>query len=234
MQTYGNLGGNSGVERYEIGADFIRVGFRSGGIYRYDNESTGAEHVERMKVLAAAGQGLGTYISQHVRDAYALRELPPESTPEDAEPGGDADAHADPDCPFCGIVAGVISASIIHEDARTISFVDLRQFHPGHVLVIPRSHVADIRGVDDETAAALMVATARVARAVDAVFPNDGLSVWHSAGEGAGQEVPHLHFHVHPRRSGDDVLRVYPSSPDCPPRAVLDGYAERLRASLAG
>lgn len=158
------------------------------------------------------------------------------SAVERFETGGDADAHtdADADCLFCAIVAGSIPASIVHEDTRTMSFVDLRQFHPGHVLVIPRHHVADIRGVDDETAAALMLATARVARAVDAVFPSEGLSVWHSAGEGAGQEVPHLHFHVHPRRSGDDVLRVYPSSPDGPPRPVLDGYAERLRASLAG
>lgn len=136
------------------------------------------------------------------------------------------------DCVFCRIVAGTTPASVIAEDELTIAFLDLRQFHPGHVLVVPRRHVADIRSVDAVTASAVMLATARVARAVDGLFPNDGLSVWHSAGEGANQEVPHLHFHVHPRRFGDDVLRVYPSMPAHPPRAVLDRWAGELRAIL--
>jgi histidine triad (HIT) family protein len=138
------------------------------------------------------------------------------------------------DCVFCEIVAGTKPASVIAEDGTTMAFLDLRQFHPGHVLVIPRRHVADIRSVDDATASAVMLTTARVARAVDRVFPGDGLSVWHSAGEGANQEVPHLHFHVHPRRFGDDVLRVYPSMPAHPAREVLDGWAEALRAVLRG
>ena len=139
---------------------------------------------------------------------------------------------ADMACVFCAIAAGRAAASIIASDETTMAFLDLRQFHPGHVLVIPRRHIPDIRDVDDATAAAVMLSVARVARAVDRVFPSDGLSIWHSAGEGANQEVPHLHFHVHPRRFGDDVLRVYPSSPAAPRRAVLDGWANDLRAVL--
>jgi histidine triad (HIT) family protein len=141
-------------------------------------------------------------------------------------------ATADSPCAFCAIVAGTMPASIVETDSLTMAFVDLRQFHPGHVLVIPRAHIADVRAVDDATAAALMVAVARVARAVDALFPADGLSVWHSAGEGANQEVPHLHVHIHPRRTGDEVLRVYPSPPSVPPRTVLDDMAAKLRAVL--
>lgn len=98
---------------------------------------------------------------------------------------------------------------------------------------MPRTHVADIRDVGDDLAAAILVAVARVARAVDRVFPSDGLSVWHSAGAGANQEVPHLHFHVHPRIIGDDLLRIYPSSPDHPDRNQLDAWGDRLRAELA-
>jgi len=143
-------------------------------------------------------------------------------------------ARAEERCVFCEIAAGRVRASVVAEDARTLTFVDLRQFHPGHVLVVPRRHVHDIRDVDDDTARALIVAVARAARAVDRTFPNDGLSVWHSAGEGAGQEVPHLHFHVHPRRVGDDVLRVYPSAPAHPDRETLDAWAGRLREAMAG
>ncbi|MDQ6828251.1 MAG: HIT family protein [Gemmatimonadota bacterium] len=138
----------------------------------------------------------------------------------------------EPDCVFCAILARRQQLSLVTEDPLTVALLDLRQFHPGHVLVIPRRHVVDIRALDDETGAALMGMLARVARAVDAAFPSDGLSVWHSAGAGANQEVPHLHFHVHPRRIGDDVLRVYPSSPPTPNRATLDRWASKIRDKL--
>jgi histidine triad (HIT) family protein len=73
---------------------------------------------------------------------------------------------------------------------------------------------------------------ARITRAVDLTFPSDGISVWHSIGPGANQEVPHLHFHVHPRKLGDQVLRGYPSPPAHPDRDVLDDWAARLKAAL--
>lgn len=135
-------------------------------------------------------------------------------------------------CAFCSIAAGLQPASLVFQDAETLAFLDLRQFHPGHTLVIPRRHVPDIRAVDSTTARAVMATVVRVAQAVAAVFPCDGLSVWHSAGEGANQEVPHLHFHVHPRRTGDDVLRVYPGAPPAPPQTVLEGWASQLRQAL--
>jgi histidine triad (HIT) family protein len=133
-------------------------------------------------------------------------------------------------CVFCEISAGRTTASIVHEDALTLTFMDARQFHPGHVLVIPRQHVADIREADDATTCAVAIAVARAARTVDRTFPGDGLSIWHSAGPGANQEIPHLHFHVHPRRMGDDVLRVYPGEPVTPGREALDCWAEKLRS----
>lgn len=150
------------------------------------------------------------------------------------QPGESATGGLDHRCVFCAIVAGETPASVVAADALTLAFLDLRQYHAGHVLVIPRQHVTDIRTVDDATGAALMRAVARVARAVDRAFPGDGLSVWHSAGAGANQEVPHLHFHVHPRRLGDGVLQVYPGLPAYPDRATLDAWAERLRAAMSG
>ncbi len=135
-------------------------------------------------------------------------------------------------CAFCGIVSGLHPASLVFQDAKTLAFLDVRQFHPGHTLVIPRRHVPDIRVADSRTAQAVMATVVRVAQAVATVFPCDGLSVWHSAGEGANQEVPHLHFHVHPRRVGDDVLRVYPGAPPAPARRVLDGWASQLRLAM--
>ena len=135
-------------------------------------------------------------------------------------------------CAFCDIVAGRTPATIVASDALTVAFLDLRQFHPGHVLVVPRAHVTDVREADDATAAAILASVARLARAVSTVFLNDGLSVWHSIGPAADQEVPHLHFHVHPRRLGDGLLRVYPSAPALADRGTLDEWGDKLRQAL--
>jgi histidine triad (HIT) family protein len=135
-------------------------------------------------------------------------------------------------CVFCEIVSGTQAASIVCEDALTMAFIDLRQFHAGHTLVIPRRHLGDVRELDHATGAALMAAVTRTARAVTAAFPNQGLSVWHSVGEAADQEVPHLHFHVHPRLPADGLLRIYPCEATLPEKPVRDRYAATLRAYL--
>lgn len=136
------------------------------------------------------------------------------------------------DCVFCDIVNGKIKTSIVYEDELTMAFVDTRQFHAGHMLVIPKKHISDIRYIDDETGAALMSTLSRLTRAVDEAFPSDGISIWHSIGPGAFQEVPHLHIHIHSRKFGDGVLRVYPSSPTKPDRATLDSYAALIKEKL--
>ena len=136
-------------------------------------------------------------------------------------------------CAFCDVVAARAPATVVASDALTVAFLDLRQFHPGHVLVVPREHVSDVRDADEVTSAALMASVARVARAVGDTFPNEGMSVWHSIGPAADQEVPHLHFHVHPRRLHDGLLRVYPSHPAHPDRGTLDAWGAKLRAMLA-
>lgn len=122
---------------------------------------------------------------------------------------------------------------MVCRDELVLAVVDLRQFHPGHVLVMPRRHMNDVRELDVETGAGLMAMVSRIAKAVSAVFPNQGLSVWHSIGEGADQEVPHLHIHLHPRLVGDGLLKIYPSRANCPDRGTLDAFAAALRLKIA-
>ena len=122
--------------------------------------------------------------------------------------------HVQVACVFCEIVAGRLEAAVVWEDAATIAFMDLRQANAGHTLVIPRRHIPDVRDLDTETGAALMSSLVLVTRAVDAAFPSEGVNLWHSIGPAAFQEVPHLHFHILPRRRNDGLLRVYPTLPN--------------------
>jgi histidine triad (HIT) family protein len=136
-------------------------------------------------------------------------------------------------CVFCEIVSGNEPASIVFEDELTMAFVDLRQFHPGHTLVIPRQHLHDVRELEPVTGGAVMATVSRVTRAVSAAFPNQGLSLWHSIGEAAFQEVPHLHIHIHPRLLDDSVLQVYPHYPNTPDKSTRDEYALLIRSHLS-
>lgn len=74
MQQYANRGGNSGIQAYELGADYIRVRFSDGSVYLYTNASAGSQNIEIMKGLASSGQGLNSFIMKNVRKAYARKE----------------------------------------------------------------------------------------------------------------------------------------------------------------
>ena len=136
------------------------------------------------------------------------------------------------DCVFCRMAQNPDLPHLVYADAVTMAFMDLRQFHPGHTLVMPRRHYQDVRELDYATGAALMAMVSMVTRAVGEAFPSEGISLWHSIGPAAHQEVPHLHIHVHPRKPDDGLLRVYPSRPDTPDWAVLRQYAEAVKACL--
>ena len=74
MEPYWDAGGDSGVEAYEYGPDYIRVRFRTGSVYLYTYQSAGPSAIERMKTLARNGNGLNAYISSAVKNGYARRE----------------------------------------------------------------------------------------------------------------------------------------------------------------
>lgn len=137
-------------------------------------------------------------------------------------------------CPFCEIVAGRGEASVVAETAQALAFLDLRQAVPGHVLVVPKAHVEDIFVIDPALAGEVMQLGTRVAQALRAAVAPAGLNLWQSNGAAGGQEVPHFHLHVHPRRVADGLMRVYPQGVPSPsPREQLEAMAQRIRAGLA-
>ena len=70
MPLYKDVDRDSGVVRYEYGADWIEVQFRDGKIYRYTYFSAGVQLIEEMKRLANKGEGLNAYINKFVSKLY--------------------------------------------------------------------------------------------------------------------------------------------------------------------
>jgi len=136
-------------------------------------------------------------------------------------------------CPFCDIVAGRLSASVIAQTEHALAFLDLRQAVPGHVLVVPKTHAEDIYAIDEAHAGEVMQLAVRVAHAMRAAFQPAGLNLWQSNGRAVGQEVPHFHLHVQSRRVADGLLRVYPNgAPASSSPEVLNDMAQRIRCFL--
>ena len=70
FRRYGNDGNRTGIESYALLARGIALRFADGSVLLYDRDCPGGQHVDRMKELARAGSGLGTYISRHVGRRY--------------------------------------------------------------------------------------------------------------------------------------------------------------------
>lgn len=99
------------------------------------------------------------------------------------------------DCLFCKIAAKEVPAQVVFEDAETLAFEDINPQAPTHTLVVPKTHVADLKGIGDGDEALLghLLATAgKVAR-------QKGLESFRAVintGAEAGQTVFHLHVHL--------------------------------------
>ena len=103
------------------------------------------------------------------------------------------------DCVFCDIVAGTSPADIILDWPSILIFTPLNPVVEGHVLVIPKKHVADFTE-DPVESGFTMVAAAEYARDFD--MPMNLIT---SRGREATQSVFHLHLHLVPRAKDDGL-----------------------------
>lgn len=112
---------------------------------------------------------------------------------------------ADPDCLFCRIVAREIPATVVGEDEKTLSFMDINPASDGHALVIPKAHSTDVLSIESEDLEAVIHAAQELAGRAKERLGADGVNILNSCGAAAWQSVFHTHFHVIPRYAGDSA-----------------------------
>jgi histidine triad (HIT) family protein len=133
-------------------------------------------------------------------------------------------------CLFCKIVAGEIPATKVNEDEFTLAFMDINPATPGHLLVIPKQHVANVLDVDPTDLGAVMAMTQTMAQRVTDRLGAEGVTILNSCGEVAWQTVFHLHFHVIPRYSDDRDDMKLPWRPAPGDMAEIAKIAAQLNA----
>jgi len=112
-----------------------------------------------------------------------------------------------PDCIFCAIAAGDAPAEIVDSDEHTVAFMDINPATPGHALVIPRAHSADLIEISDADLERTTVAARRLATRIESALEPAGFNILNACRPAAWQTVFHFHLHVIPRYE-DDPLKL--------------------------
>jgi histidine triad (HIT) family protein len=131
------------------------------------------------------------------------------------------------DSVFSKIIRGELPSAKVYEDEFVYAFMDAGQVNPGHVLIATKKPFETLMDADEESAAAMMCAAVRIAKAVQQAFRPDGITVLQANKPAGWQTVPHLHLHVLPRYENDGVELTWPRKE--PGLDRLREYAAKIR-----
>jgi histidine triad (HIT) family protein len=106
-------------------------------------------------------------------------------------------------CLFCKIVTGDIPCAKVYEDDNFLAFLDIRPLNKGHTLVIPKKHFETILDLPEKEMKEMAHVIKKITHALSSAFAPDGFNVFCNNKPAAGQEVPHLHYHIAPRFQND-------------------------------
>ena len=126
---------------------------------------------------------------------------------------------------FTKIINGEIPSYKIAENDKYIAILDAFPLVEGHVLVIPKKEVDKIFDLDKETYLGLMDFSYEIAQAIEKAIPclRVGVAV-------VGLEVPHVHVHLVPLNSMQDINF---SNPKLQLSAEqMNGIAEKIKSYL--
>jgi histidine triad (HIT) family protein len=135
-----------------------------------------------------------------------------------------------PGCAFCEIVSGARPAAIVAGDDAAVAFLDARPVFKGHVLVVPRAHVATLTDLPAGALGPFFAAVQRFARAVEVGLGADGTFV--AMNNKVSQSVAHLHAHVVPRRRKDGLRGFFWPRVPYASDTERDDFAARIRAAV--
>ena len=139
------------------------------------------------------------------------------------------------DCIFCKIARGEIPSHKVYDDAHAMAFLDIHPLAVGHTLVIPKSHFVKLEDMSPEQAANLMRAVRNVVPAACAGAAAPASTIAINNGKEGGQEVPHVHVHIVPRREKDGFgpIHLLFRGGKAAPGDELPRLAEKIRHHLA-
>ena len=141
----------------------------------------------------------------------------------------------DPNCIFCKIIAGEIPAKVIIQNEKAMALLDAFPLASGHTIVIPKSHYAKVQQMSEKDAMAVFELVWKLAGAVETGSQVNASTIAIHNGREAGQEVPHVHAHIVPRKRDDGagaIHSMFKIKPKLSPQE-MDSLCERIASNLS-
>jgi histidine triad (HIT) family protein len=133
-------------------------------------------------------------------------------------------------CIFCDIVEGRIPAEIVWRSASAVAFLDHRPLFPGHVLLVPASHIETLADLPAPQVAPFFQTVQKLESAVEQALGAEGTFI--AINNRVSQSVPHLHVHIVPRHKGDGLKGFFWPRRKYDSDRQLSETAARLRVFL--
>lgn len=137
----------------------------------------------------------------------------------------------DDSCIFCKIVAGQLSARVVGQNEKAVAFLDAFPLAAGHTLVVPRSHFERVQDMGPQESQAVFELVRQLAGRVESAANAGASTIAIHNGREAGQEVPHVHVHIIPRKKGDGAGPVHSMFRNRPKLSA--GEMDALAAKIA-
>ncbi len=108
-------------------------------------------------------------------------------------------------CIFCKIISGEMPCFKIYENEYVLAFLDISHDVDGHTLVIPKQHFINILDCSPEILKEVINGVQIISNHYVNNCGYNGINILNSNNETAQQSVMHLHFHIFPRKTDDNV-----------------------------
>ena len=106
-------------------------------------------------------------------------------------------------CAFCDIISGKSPALRVFEDDTVIAFLDRSPVFKGHTLFMPKKHYTNLYAIEERALKKFFSGLKFVAKGVELGTESDGTLIIEN--NNVSQSVPHLHFHIVPRKFSDGL-----------------------------
>ncbi len=133
-------------------------------------------------------------------------------------------------CIFCKLANGVFPTATVYEDDDFRAIMDIEPAAKGHVLILPKQHMPNLLEGDPAVLAKALPLAKRIANAQIKALGCDGVNVLQNNNEAAWQTVFHLHIHLIPRYTGDEMLM--PWAKNTYAEGEAQEYADKIAACI--
>jgi len=112
------------------------------------------------------------------------------------------------ECLFCKIIDKELASKIVHEDEKTLGFLDIFPISRGHTIVIPKNHYSTIEDIPNDVLSDVFSTVKKIAAILHKKLRIEGYNILQNNFPASGQIIKHFHVHIIPRSDNDNKLKI--------------------------